>query len=84
MLVLSRKPNESIQIGKQIRITVTRIHGNRVCLGIEAPKELTIRRAELEILTEGEIRQRSLPTPMKNSAGRFLYEFEFQDATNAP
>lgn len=48
MLVLSRKPNESIQIGPDIRITVVRVDGGRVRLGIEAPPSVNVLRGELE------------------------------------
>lgn len=46
MLVLSRKKNQSIQIGN-IVITVNQINGNRVALGIKAPAEVRILRGEL-------------------------------------
>ena len=47
-LVLTRKQHESIRIGDDIRITVTRIQGGHVRLGIEAPRAVRILRAELE------------------------------------
>lgn len=47
MLVLSRKPDEKILIGKDITLTVVRIIGNKVRLGIEAPTEVKVLRAEL-------------------------------------
>lgn len=47
MLILSRKVGEAIIIGGNITVAVARISGNRVTLGIEAPKELNIRRNEL-------------------------------------
>jgi carbon storage regulator len=47
MLVLSRKFNESIVIDGGIRITVVEICGNRIRLGIEAPKEVGVMREEL-------------------------------------
>ncbi len=47
MLVLSRRENERLQIGEGIEITVIRVQGNRVKLGISAPKTVTIRREEL-------------------------------------
>ncbi|PLV59006.1 carbon storage regulator CsrA [Thermotoga sp. KOL6] len=47
MLVLTRKPGEKIVIGDEIVITVLRIEGNSVKIGIEAPKYVRILRAEL-------------------------------------
>lgn len=48
MLVLSRKEGQTIQISDDITITVNSVRGNRVTLGIVAPKHLHIRRGELE------------------------------------
>ncbi len=47
MLVLSRKPNESIRIANDVVLTVLQVQGNRVRLGIEAPAKVKIRRSEL-------------------------------------
>lgn len=47
MLVLSRAEAESILIGDDIRIKVIRVGGDKVRLGIEAPRELHIVREEL-------------------------------------
>jgi carbon storage regulator CsrA len=47
MLVLSRKTNQSILIDGNIRVTVTKIRGNHVSLGIEAPGSVGIFRGEL-------------------------------------
>ena len=49
MLVLTRKVDESICIGDNIVITVTKISGDRVSIGIAAPSEVGIRRAELPV-----------------------------------
>ena len=46
MLVLSRKLGEQIQIGENVTITVCRIQGGQVRIGIEAPDEVAIQRAE--------------------------------------
>jgi carbon storage regulator len=49
MLVLSRKATEKIVIGENITITVVEIRGDRIRIGIEAPKDVTVDRAEVAI-----------------------------------
>lgn len=48
MLVLSRKIEEVLVIGDDIRIKVVKIAGNRVTLGIEAPNDMKIIRGEIQ------------------------------------
>lgn len=47
MLVLTRKHMESIQIGPDVRITVVKVSGDRVRIGIDAPKDVTVMRSEI-------------------------------------
>jgi len=47
MLVLSRRKDESVVIGDQVRVTVVEIRGNRVRLAIDAPPEVKVLRTEL-------------------------------------
>ena len=47
MLVLSRKKNEAIMIGGNIKIMVLEIRGDRVRLGVEAPREISVHRQEI-------------------------------------
>lgn len=47
MLVLTRKPGETIAIGKDIRISIFEIDGRSVRVGIEAPKSVSIYRGEI-------------------------------------
>ena len=47
MLVLSRKKNESIVINNNITIVVVDIRGDKVRLGVEAPKEIPVHRREV-------------------------------------
>ena len=48
MLVLSRKALEKIMLGNDIEIEVVRVAGNRVILGITAPKDVKVIRGELK------------------------------------
>lgn len=47
MLVVTRKPHEQVRITNEIRVTVCSIDGNKVRLGIEAPREIEVYREEL-------------------------------------
>ena len=47
MLVLTRKHNETLHIGNNIVITIVRVRGDTVRLGIQAPKEIHVMRSEL-------------------------------------
>lgn len=47
MLVLSRKLGETIKIGEGIEVTVIAVQGNRVRLGVAAPREVSVKRQEL-------------------------------------
>jgi len=61
MLVLSRKKDESIVINNDITIVVVEIRGDKVRLGVEAPKEVPVHRREVfEAIARGE--QVDLPT----------------------
>lgn len=56
MLVLTRKINESIIIGDDVKVTVVEIKGEQVKLGISAPKRISVHREEvyLEIQKENQ------------------------------
>jgi len=47
MLVLSRKKNEVINIGDNIRITVVDVRGDNIRIGIEAPEDVSVHREEV-------------------------------------
>ncbi len=55
MLVLSRKKNESIVINNDIVITVVEIRGDKVQLGVVAPKEVPVHRQEVHEAIHGKL-----------------------------
>jgi carbon storage regulator len=60
MLILTRRPHESIRIGPRIRVTVLGFKGSQVRIGIEAPPDVAVDRQEIwerkqqEVLVEGD------------------------------
>jgi carbon storage regulator len=74
MLVLSRKIGEKLIIGDNITVVVSKIAGNRVTLGIEAPGDVRIVRGELEPHAKAELpaardrRPSEQPTPVASLA----------------
>jgi carbon storage regulator len=63
MLVLSRKKNESIIINDHITVTVIEIRGDKVRLGIEAPKDVTVHRQEVYEAIQNQAKNRDLGQP---------------------
>jgi len=63
MLVLSRKKNESIVINDTISIVVVEIRGDKVRLGIDAPKDVVVHRKEVYEAIKAEIRE-AMPEPV--------------------
>lgn len=57
MLILTRKPGESLYIGDDVKITIVEIKGHQIRVGIDAPKELRIYREEIYNLIREENRQ---------------------------
>ena len=57
MLVLSRKKNESIVINDDITIVVVEIRGDKVRLGVEAPKDVPVHRREVFDLIQEQARR---------------------------
>jgi carbon storage regulator len=55
MLVLSRKQNERIRVGDSVVVTVVRVSGDKVRIGIEAPPHVRVLRDELEQELLGEV-----------------------------
>ncbi|MFK3971155.1 carbon storage regulator CsrA [Pseudomonas sp. NPDC087358] len=62
MLVLTRRPGETIRINDDIQITVTKIQGQQVWIGISAPQDVSVHREEIYNRIQ---KQRSVVTPLR-------------------
>lgn len=68
MLVLTRKIDEKIKIGDDITITVIKLRNNQIRLGIDAPREVRVLRAELEEKETGQSAASVAPsTPVEST-----------------
>jgi len=67
MLVLSRKKNESIVINDDITIVVVEIRGDKVRLGVEAPKEVPVHRHEVWEAIQRNVANSEKPTDDNSS-----------------
>jgi carbon storage regulator len=47
MLILTRKAGESLHLGEEIKVTVLKVQGNQVKLGLDVPKAMTVYREEV-------------------------------------
>jgi carbon storage regulator len=47
MLILTRRVGETVMIGEDVAITVLRVKGNQVRLGVDAPKSVSVQREEI-------------------------------------
>jgi carbon storage regulator len=57
MLVLTRRAGQSLRIGQNVEVRVVRIEGDRVVLGIAAPRHVAVVRSELVEQVSGEVRE---------------------------
>jgi carbon storage regulator len=77
MLVLTRKSNQSIMIGDDIEVSVLAIMGEKVRIGIEAPRSIPVFRKEVYL----EIRQDSSPEEAVQEVDAALEKLKSPDAT---
>jgi len=82
MLVLTRKLQEKIQIGNEITITILRVKGNTVRVGIEAPRDVRVVRAELPRF-EGAPTDATLAATEASSTAEVHGELEFELAADS-
>ena len=81
MLVLSRKPNQTIVINGQVVIRINQIRGNQVSIGIEAPDNMRILRGELQEAQELPSKQgpepQSIVTKRQRKAKEIFQRFRY-------
>jgi carbon storage regulator len=72
MLVLSRKESQRIRLGDSIVITIVKISGDKVRVGIDAPGDVLVLRDELEVHDISQASKDSMPAregmPLRHSA----------------
>ena len=69
MLILTRKPGESIVIGDNVTITVLGVRGNQVRLGVEAPIEISVHREEIYHRIQREKTRPKMPQDAQDVVG---------------
>ena len=69
MLVLSRKKDESIIINDNLRVTIVEIRGDKVRLGIDAPKDVTVHRREVYEAIQNQLRNQEDPSGVGSPEG---------------
>jgi len=84
MLVISRRIGESFLIGDNIEATVVDITGEKVVLGISAPKELTITRTESTADIANENRQAGASGKINMQGFAKLYKAKFPRKPKEP
>ncbi|MEN6307631.1 MAG: carbon storage regulator CsrA [Anaerohalosphaeraceae bacterium] len=68
MLVLSRQKDESIMIGDEVEITIVDVRGDKVRLGISAPRSVAVHRKEIYLAIQKE-KQQSQDSDAHKDAG---------------
>jgi carbon storage regulator len=61
VLILTRRPNETLMIGAEITVTVLGIKGNQVRIGVNAPKNVAVHREEIFERINSEKRESNAP-----------------------
>jgi carbon storage regulator len=68
MLILSRNPGESLHIGDSIKVRILSVRGDRVRLGVDAPRAMEVHREEVVQRIRGRAEQAaSFPEPAGDS-----------------
>ena len=76
MLVLTRKTKQSIMIGDDVEVTVLRVYGEKVRLGIQAPSDVPVHRTEIYLEIQQQEGARGSGTDVGSEVGDPLRETE--------
>jgi carbon storage regulator len=74
MLVLSRKPNQSIMIGEDIEVVVLEVKGDTVKIGLKAPRDVKVYRQEIYLEIKAENERASATKEATTSAAKLLQQ----------
>ena len=74
MLVLTRKSNQSIMIGDDIEVSVLSVAGEKVRIGIQAPKEIPVFRTEIYLEIHGDEAEAALDEDVRAEVSEALDE----------
>lgn len=81
MLVLTRKLQQQIKIGGEITITILRVKGNTVRVGVQAPRDVRVIRGELPKIGDVEA---AAECPTDHEASEFVVEAELDEQADLP
>jgi len=76
MLVLTRKAKQSIMIGDDVEVTVLRVYGEKVRLGIQAPSDVPVHRTEISLAIQQQEGAQGSGTDISSEVGDPLRETE--------
>lgn len=74
MLVLSRKPNQSIMIGEEIEVVVLEVKGDTVKIGLKAPRDVKVFRQEIYVEIKAENARAAAATTETSNAAKLLQQ----------
>lgn len=83
MLVLSRKPNQSIMIGEEIEVVVLEVKGDTVKIGLKAPRDVPVFRQEIYMEIRAENQRAATPKAAPTAAQLLKQALKQQPETQA-
>jgi carbon storage regulator len=84
MLILTRKPGESLYIGDSVKVTIVEIKGNQIRVGIDAPSDLRIYREEIYLQILDENKKAAEGVVMDSSLDTVAGSWKFPSQANVP